>query len=123
MEEKKHVLIVDDNAMVLRSVKALIEDWYSVSVAVSASQAFVSIGRKKPDVILLDYEMPMMNGKEAMQLLQEKEESKDIPIIFLTGIAEKELVQELMSLNPAGYLLKPVDRETLLKLIGEALGK
>ena len=54
---KKRILVVDDNGTTLRTMKAMLEDQYEVSIAVSGAQAMTSIGKKRPDLILLDYEM------------------------------------------------------------------
>ena len=121
--EKPHILVVDDNAMVLRNIKGILENQYSVAVAPSGFHAFVSIGKKMPDLILLDYEMPEMNGKEVMEKLQSEDELKEIPIMFLTSVDSKEIVMELLSLKPAGYILKPVDSQMLVNRIEETIGK
>ena len=96
---------------------------YSVSVAPSGLHAFLLMGKKKPDLVLLDYEMPEMNGKEVFERIKEDEELKDIPVAFLTSIDSKEVVVELLALKPAGYLLKPVESQTLLKKVFEFIGK
>ena len=67
--EKGHILVVDDNAMVLRSIKGVLEERYTVAVAPSGIHAFMSIGKKMPDLILLDYEMPEMNGRQVFEKL------------------------------------------------------
>lgn len=121
--EPYHILIVDDNAMVLRNIKAILDEKYTVSVAASGIQAFVSIGKKMPDLILLDYEMPEMNGKAVMQKIQAEPDLCHIPIVFLTGTDAKEIVMELLALKPAGYILKPTDAETLNQKIEDILGK
>ena len=121
--EKPHILVVDDNAMVLRNIKGVLENTYSVAVAPSGFHSFVSIGKKKPDLILLDYEMPEMNGKEVMTKLQSEEEFADIPVVFLTSADSKEIVMELMALRPAGYILKPVESQKLLDRIAGIIGK
>ncbi len=117
------VLIVDDNAMILRNIKSMLDDEYMVSVAASGKQAFNSIASNKPDIILLDYEMPEMNGKEVMEKLLEDENLKDIPVIFLTGTDSKQRVIDLLALKPAGYMLKPADPVILLDKIKHVLGK
>jgi len=122
-ENKGHILIVDDNAMVLRSIKKLLDEKYSVAVAPSGNHAFISISKKMPDLILLDYEMPNMNGKEVMEKLQEDEQLKNIPVVFLTSIDSQEIITELMALKPAGYLLKPTDSQLLHDKIHEVIGK
>lgn len=122
-KKKLHVLVVDDNAMVLRNVKSILENDYSVSVAPSGFHALISIGKKIPDLILLDYEMPEMNGKQVLEKLKEHEEYNDIPIVFLTSMDTREIVVELLALRPAGYFLKPVEAQALLERINDIIGK
>lgn len=121
--EKAHILVVDDNAMVLRNIKGILDEKYSVAVAPSGIKAFVAMGKKSPDLILLDYEMPDMNGKEVLQKIQDDEELCEIPVVFLTSADSREIVMELLSLRPAGYLLKPVDADVLFHKIEEITGK
>ncbi len=121
--DKGHILVVDDNAMVLRNIKGILEEKYSVAVAPSGVHAFMSIGKRMPDLILLDYEMPSMNGKEVLEKLQEDEQLKEIPVVFLTSMDSREIVMELLALRPAGYLLKPVDTQLLHDKIREIIGK
>ena len=121
--EPMHILVVDDNAMVLRNIKSILEKNYSVAVAPSGVHAFISIGKKVPDLILLDYEMPEMNGKEVLEKLQATKEYADIPVIFLTSMDNREIVMELLALKPAGYILKPADSGMLLERIEDIIGK
>ena len=121
--EPMHILVVDDNAMVLRNIKSILEKNYSVAVAPSGVHAFISIGKKVPDLILLDYEMPEMNGKEVLKKLQGAKEYADIPVIFLTSMDNREIVMELLALKPAGYILKPADSQMLLERIEDIIGK
>lgn len=120
---KPHILVVDDNAVMLRHIKGILQEKYSVAVAASGFQAFVSVGKKMPDLILLDYEMPEMNGKEVMKKFQSDEELREIPIVFLTGADSKEIVMELLALKPAGYILKPIDAEMLFHKLEVIIGK
>lgn len=122
-EQKRHILVVDDNAMILRNIKCILDPYYSVAVAPSGLHAFTAIGKMKPDLILLDYEMPEMNGKEVFETLKSDEELKDIPVAFLTSIDTREMVVELLALKPAGYFLKPVESQTLLQKILEIIGE
>ena len=118
-----HILVVDDNAILLRTVKDMLEEKYSVAIAVSASQAFMAIEKRKPDAILLDYEMPITDGAELLQQFRQNDDLKDIPVIFLTGSADREIVTKLTSLNPAGYMLKPPSKKKMLELIADVLQK
>lgn len=121
--DKKHILIVDDNAMVLRNIKGILEQDYSVAVAPSGVHAFISIGKKEPDLILLDYEMPEMNGKQVLEKIREQKEYADIPVVFLTSVDTREIVLKLLALQPAGYILKPVDSQMILDRIEDIIGK
>lgn len=120
-EEPIHILVVDDNAMLLRGLKKLLGKKYSVAVAASGTQAFTSIGRKKPDLILLDYEMPVTNGKAVLEMIRADEALAQIPVVFLTSVADKTVVQELISLKPAAYILKPPEPDTLFSTIETVL--
>ena len=66
-----HILIIDDNALVLRNMKVLLDERYSVSVAASATQAYMAMEKRKPNLILLDYDMPVCDGKMALQMFRE----------------------------------------------------
>lgn len=76
-----------------------------------------------PDLILLDYEMPEMNGKQVLEKLQGQEEYADIPVVFLTSMDSREIVMELLALQPAGYILKPVEAQVLLDRVEDIIGK
>ena len=117
------VLVVDDNAILLRTVKDMLADDFHVSIAISGAQAFMSIAKHKPDVIVLDYEMPIVDGEEVFQLLREDEKSHDIPVIFLTASADREVVTRLVSLNPDGYMLKPPNKQKMIDMIRIILAK
>ena len=123
LRRKPYILIVDDNSMILRNLKIILEKYYNVDTAQSGKLAFSSMRKRRPDLILLDYEMPEMNGKEFMLKLQENDMYKEIPIIFLTGTDSKETVVKLLSLKPAGYLLKPQDPTDMFNKINKILGR
>lgn len=113
----KHVLIVDDSAVTLRSVKSLLDKKYRVSVATSGEMAIKSMQRSLPDLVLLDYEMPDCDGKETLEMIRQNEEMKDVPVMFLTGVADKQHIASVLELNPVGYMLKPPEKEKLLSAI------
>ena len=117
----KRILIVDDSPMNLRSIKSMIDKEYEVLVALSGMQALQTLKGEAVDLILMDYEMPEMNGTETVEKIRLNEEIKDIPVVFLTGVNKTEQVSSALKLNPKGYLLKPVQRERLLSTIEEVL--
>ena len=115
------VMIVDDDAGTLRNIKSLLGDMYEVVIANSGKKALEIIAMENPDVILLDYEMPMMKGPECMKAIREKRGFETVPIIFLTGVNDRAQITAALALKPAGYLLKPVNKEKLFNTIFEAL--
>lgn len=119
--EKKRILVVDDNAMLLRNMKYLLEEKYEVAVAASGLQALTSIAKHKPDLVLLDYEMPGMNGVDTLTAIRGDEDMKDLPVIFLTAVADSDVVTEVARLKPQGYTLKPPVRAKLMEIIENVL--
>lgn len=127
IEEESHdaepakIMVVDDNPILLRNIKAMLEDEYTVFLATSGEQALKMIPNKQPDLVLLDYEMPGQDGKETFEAMKENEFACDIPVIFLTGVADKQQIYAVLKHRPAGYILKPPDRERLMDTIREVL--
>ena len=66
------------------------------------------------DLILLDYEMPVINGLQVFEMLKSEAISKNIPVMFLTGKSDKESIMKVMELKPAGYMLKNITKQQLL---------
>lgn len=118
---KPRVLVVDDFGMLLRQIKMMLQDHYVVDVATSGVQAMTTIGKNKPDIIILDYAMPVYDGRQVFEVLKIGEETKDIPVVFLTGVSSDAKVEELINLKPAGYLLKPPNKDRLVDMIEEVL--
>lgn len=113
----KHILVVDDSAVTLRSVKSLLDKKYRISVATSGEMAIKSMQRSLPDMVLLDYEMPDCDGKQTLEMIRQDDTMKDIPVMFLTGVADKQHIASVLALNPVGYMLKPPEKEKLLEAI------
>ncbi len=120
--KRKHVLVVDDNAMMLKMLKEHLHDKYDVATAASGRVALKFLERKTTDLILLDYEMPDESGPAVLEQLRASEHTKDIPVIFLTGVTDTKKIKEALSLKPQNYLLKPVDRDKLLDTIAKEIG-
>ncbi len=119
----KSILLVDDAAIILRNVKQMLDGYYNVSVATTGVQCFAQLGQRKIDLILLDYQMPTMDGKEIFVKLKLNQKYRDIPVIFLTGASDKKTVSEILCLSPDGYLLKPVEKVKLIQTIEAAIAK
>ncbi len=118
-EIKRSVLIVDDDPQYLTMVREWLKGTYKVAMANSGMQAIKWLGKNKVDLILLDYEMPAASGPQVLGMLRSDVETKDIPVIFLTGKDDKESVMAVLSLKPEGYILKTVQKNELLSKIQE----
>ncbi len=115
------VLVVNDNAILLRTVREMLNGLYDVQIAASGSQAFMAISKNIPDIILLDYEMPYQDGAKVLRKLRIMPEVRNVPVVFFTSSAEREVVTKLVCLNPNGYLLKPPNREKMIEKIEKTL--
>ena len=120
--QRNHILVVDDSPLMLKTLKEYLHEDYDVATAVSGKVALKFLERKKTDLILLDYEMPEENGPAVLEKLRANEETKDIPVIFLTGVSDRKKIQEALALRPQSYLLKPIEREKLIEAITKIFG-
>lgn len=120
---RKRIMVIDDNALVLRNIKSLLEADYEVSLATSGKKGLETIREKNVDLILLDYDMPDMDGKEVFEIIKSDDSLKNIPVIFLTSVAEREQILAVLKSVPFGYILKPPARDKLFSIIKEALGE
>ena len=78
--------------------------------------------KKKTDLILLDYEMPEENGPAVLEKIRKSEDLKNIPVVFLTGISERDKIKQVLSLKIQGYLLKPIEHDKLIQTIQKVIG-
>lgn len=117
----KRVLMVDDNALQIRTLSAILQERYEVLFATSGIEALSIIDSKKPDIIFLDYEMPDLDGKLTFQMIKQTEGADDIPVFFLTGVNDRAHIQAVLDLKPAGYLLKPASAEMVLNITNKYL--
>lgn len=103
---KKKILVVDDSSMMLMAMTELLQSDYEISTAKSGVAAIRAMTLDKPDLVLLDYEMPVCDGGQVLEMIRAEEAFVDTPVIFLTGTVDKDRLQKLLPLKPAGYLLK-----------------
>lgn len=120
---KKNVLVVDDSSLMRMAIKQLLEEDYEVGLAQSGMAAIRSITLNRPDLVLLDYEMPVCDGRQVLDMIRAEEETADIPVIFLTGRGDKESIQKIVPLKPAGYLLKTMKPEEIKKSVDKFFEK
>ncbi|MCR5178193.1 MAG: response regulator [Lachnospiraceae bacterium] len=118
-EARKKILIVDDDPTMLRMIKSLLEKEYRVYMANSGMNAITFLAANKVDLILLDYEMPVITGAKVLEMIRSEVATHDIPVMFLTSKNDRESVMQVVSLKPERYLLKTMPPEEWLKNIRE----
>jgi two-component system, sensor histidine kinase and response regulator len=116
------ILCVDDDKVTMRGLeRALINNGYSVLTAGSAAQALTTLEHVKPDLILLDAIMPDMDGYEICRRVRRNQALANVPVIFVTAQEEGEDTKRALSLGAVDYLIKPFQRETLLRMVAQHL--
>ncbi|MCI9077357.1 MAG: response regulator [Lachnospiraceae bacterium] len=118
---RRHILVVDDDSSVLKLIKSYLSGNYDVATAKSGKVALKFLETKKTDLVLLDYEMPGEKGPEVLSKIRADARTKDLPVVFLTGVTDKEKIQDVLAMKPQGYLLKPIDMMKLSSTIKNVL--
>jgi putative two-component system response regulator len=116
--ERKKIIMVDDDGTNLASVRNALIGSYDVFTVPSGKKLFGLLEKVMPDLILLDVEMPEMNGYEVIRILKGAEETAQIPVIFLTSLAAPENEIKGLNLGAIDYMFKPFSQELLLKRVG-----
>lgn len=114
---RKSILVVDDDPDFLTIMEHWLRNTYSVDGVRSGARAITYLSLKHPDLILLDYEMPQLDGYEAMEKIRNNPLTARIPIIFLTGVNDRESVMRIIRHKPDGYLLKNMKKSEFLDLL------
>jgi CheY-like chemotaxis protein len=115
------ILIVDDNLVSLKQISALLSNDYEVSLAKSGELALQICAQKQPDLILLDVEMPGMDGFETIARLKADGGLKQVPVIFLTGNSDAETQKKCMGAGAVDFITKPADTDALHSKIKQHL--
>jgi CheY-like chemotaxis protein len=119
----KTVLVVDDEFGITDALGDVLgEEGFHVVVARNGKDGLRRVGEQRPDIILLDYMMPVMDGRDMLKALQADPASRDIPVVTMSALARAQLPADF---TPAAFLRKPFDIDMLLtelrRLLGEAL--
>ncbi|MDR1664641.1 MAG: response regulator [Clostridiales bacterium] len=117
--QQKKILVVDDSGITLRNVKGWLGEKYNVILANSGTMAIKYLALNRPDLILLDYAMPVADGKQILGMIRSEPEFADIPIIFLTNRDDKESILSLQGFRIEGYLLKSMTPGQIIKCIDD----
>jgi excisionase family DNA binding protein len=117
--EKHVVLIIDDDTKILQMMKTVLSQEESLQIITAGSgfEAGLSIYNNMPDIILLDFLMPNMDGFEVCHKLKSDEKTKDIPIIAVTALKEPEEIKKMFSAGITDLVSKPFKSEELLNKV------
>jgi two-component system, OmpR family, alkaline phosphatase synthesis response regulator PhoP len=123
MAEKKKILLIDDDPDFVEAVKVIVENGgYDVKIAYDGKEGLEAVAAEKPDLIVLDVMMPVMNGHEACAKLKADPATAKIPIILLTAVADRVTTstythRDMLESEAEDYMPKPVEPKELLNLI------
>ncbi|MBR6230039.1 MAG: response regulator [Eubacterium sp.] len=110
---RKKILIVDDDPYFAGVMRDWLKQAYEVTVITEGIRAVDFAMKNKPDLILLDYEMPVTSGPYVFECLKQDIITREIPVVFLTGVDDRASVEKVLSLRPKGYFLKSTSREQI----------
>ena len=113
MQDKLKVLAVDDNSISLSVIEQELKGDYEVIPVNSGLRAVQYLKRERPNLILMDIQMEFVDGIETLKEIREMEGGKDIPVIMLTSMKDKEMVVESAKLGVEGYVIKPFNKQDL----------
>jgi len=108
------IFIVDDSDMMLTLMASVLDDVCRVLTIPSAKKLFTLLEKKTPDLILLDVEMPEITGFEAIVILKEHPQWKDIPVVFLSGLSNDDIQTKALQLGALGAISKSM-KASLIK--------
>ena len=112
-DQRQKILVVDDSSVMRQAIRELLGKDYEISEVSSGVAAIQSIAINRPDLILLDYEMPVCDGGQVLEMIRSEKNMSDIPVIFLTGRGDAESIKKVLAFKPAGYLLKNLKPEDI----------
>ena len=117
----KRILVVDDDSMNLMRTKMILGKEYDVLFANSGIEALEKLRHEQVDLVLLDIEMPKLNGIETFERM--KEFAPNLPVIFLTASGLEDDVRSAIRLGAVNYLMKPFQPQELMKRIAQEFEK
>ncbi|MBO5371218.1 MAG: response regulator [Lachnospiraceae bacterium] len=120
-ENRKTILAIDDDMAYLKTINNYLRSTYNVVIINSAKLALDYLMKHTPDLILLDYQMPLYNGASFLNMLNRKPDGNPIPVIVLSGTIDRAALKEFSTSNPDCFLVKPVSKEILLENIDRLL--
>lgn len=120
---KPKILLVDDSMTIREGIRRLLVKDYDVSAVQSGVAAIRAISLDRPDLVLLDYDMPICDGRYVLEMLRSEKEFADVPVIFLTSRDDPASVKKVLELKPEGYLLKYLKPTEIRKRVDDFFKK
>ena len=116
---KMRILAVDDSPIMLKNISSALRDEYKVFTLSNPTQVERFLKQVTPELFLLDYKMPDLNGFELVPIIRSFEEHKETPIIFLTSMGTKDNISTAAMLGACDFVVKPFDSSTLHEKIAK----
>lgn len=116
-EDRRVILAIDDDMTYLKLLNSYLSEEYNMVMINSAKLAMNYLAKHTPDLILLDYKMPLYNGGNVLNMMQKNSEIQLVPVIILSGVIDRQVLMECLPYKPAAYLAKPVTKEALIEAI------
>ena len=111
---KRLVVAVDDSGIILKMIEKVLSERYEFHAFSNGKRALLFLQDRTPDVIILDIDMPEMNGYEMLERIRKKDYLENVPVIFLTSNADKKHVVKAIEGGANDYIIKPIDEDILL---------
>lgn len=121
--EKATILAVDDNAVNLATIEQTLEDEYDVIPVIAGARAIKYLSRAQADLMLLDVQMPEMDGVQTLEEIRKLDNGQTLPVIFLTAANDEDVAQQGNRLGIVDYIVKPFDGADLKRRIRQVLEK
>ena len=119
----KTILLVDDDAVMIRTLREGLNTSYKVLPANGGANALKILDKAKPDLILLDYEMPEMNGPQVLEAIRSNPAISSIPVMFLTAKTDASAIEKIEALKPQGHMLKTLPLAEIKDIIQKFFGE
>lgn len=117
MLNKKMIVAVDDSNITLKRLTKVLGEQYDLHAFSVGNRALKFLKDRTPDLVILDIDMPEINGYEMLKSIRETEHLKNVPVLFLTSNNDKSNVIKAVTEGVNDYVVKPIDEEILMKKI------
>lgn len=121
MFNKKMIVAVDDSSITLKRLTKVLGGQYELHAFSVGNRALKFLKDRTPALVILDIDMPEINGYQMLESIRETEHLKNVPVIFLTSNNEKDYVVKAVAGGANDYVIKPIDEEILMKKVRAVL--